>query len=98
MGQGAGHGLSQPSITSAIARSVPVSQLGVAAAANRLAGQGGASFGIAALTILYGGVAEPGVFAETFAAGAALAAASTATALWIGRPRRPGSPLRTATA
>jgi MFS family permease len=98
MGQGAGHGLSQPSITSAIARSVPVSQLGVAAAANRLAGQGGASFGIAALTILYGGVAEPGVFAETFAAGAALAAASTATALWIGRPRRPGSPFRTAPA
>ncbi|MEN8158710.1 MAG: MFS transporter [Myxococcota bacterium] len=89
MGQGAGHGLSQPSITSAVAHAVDESQLGVAAAANRLAGQGGASFGIAALTILYGGVAEPGVFAQTFALGAALAAASTMTALAIGGPRRP---------
>jgi MFS family permease len=94
MGQGAGHGLSQPSITSAIAHSVHLSQLGVASAANRLAGQGGASFGIAALTILYGGVAEPGVFARTFALGAALAAASTVTALAIGGPRRPDAAFR----
>jgi len=89
IGQGLGHGLSQPSITSAIARSVDESELGVASAANRLAGQGGASFGIAALTIVYGGVAEPGVFGLAFAMGAALAAASTLTAFWIGDPGRP---------
>ncbi|MCP5057848.1 MAG: MFS transporter [bacterium] len=88
VGQGIGHGLSQPSITSAIARSVDESELGVASAANRLAGQGGASFGIAALTIVYGGVAEPEAFGLAFAAGAGLAAASTLTALWIGASTR----------
>jgi MFS family permease len=92
VGQGAGHGLSQPSITSAVARSVDESQLGVASAANRLAGQGGASFGIAALAIVYGGVAEPEVFARAFSLGAALAGASTLTALWIGVSRRPVLP------
>ena len=86
IGQGVGHGLSQPSITSAVAQSVDESALGVASAANRLAGQGGASFGIAALTIAYAGVAEPGVFALTFALAAALAAVSTITALGIGEP------------
>ena len=83
IGQGAGHGLSQPSITSAIARSVEDSELGIASAANRLAGQGGASFGIAGLTLAYGGVATPSAFGLAFALGAALAAASTVTAWWI---------------
>jgi len=90
VGQGIGHGLCQPSITSAIAGSADESELGVASAANRLAGQGGASFGIAALTIVYGGVAEPSAFSAAFLLGAALAAASTLTALWIGAPRSRG--------
>ncbi len=94
VGQGVGHGLSQPSITSAVARSVEESELGVASAANRLAGQGGASFGIAALTIVYGGVAEPAVFGLAFGLGAALAAASTLTGLWIGASGREGPGLR----
>ncbi len=81
IGQGVGHGLSQPSITSAIAHAVDERDLGVASAANRLAGQGGASFGIAALTIVYGGVAEPDVFAMAFGLGALLAGLSTLTAL-----------------
>ena len=51
VGLGAGHGLSQPSITAAISRSVDDSDLGIAASANRLLGQGGAAFGIAALTL-----------------------------------------------
>jgi MFS family permease len=91
IGQGVGHGLSQPPITAAVAHSVDESQLGIAAAANRLAGQGGASFGIAALTLVYGGVAEPGAFAGAFALGAALAAVSAVTALWIGAAGRPAS-------
>ena len=83
IGQGVGHGLSQPSITSAIAHSVDESDLGVASAANRLAGQGGASFGIAALTLVYGGVATPSAFGLAFGLGAVLAAVSTVTAVWI---------------
>jgi MFS family permease len=96
VGQGVGLGLSQPSITSAIARSVDESQLGIAAAANRLAGQGGASFGIAALTIVYGGLAEPRVFGLAFLLCAALAAASTLAALGIGGSRSPGAAFPTA--
>lgn len=84
VGQGAGHGLSQPSVASAIARAVDESDLGVATAANRLAGQGGASFGIAALTIVYAGVAEPEVFAHAFEWAVAFCAISTATALAMG--------------
>jgi MFS family permease len=84
VGQGAGHGLSQPSVASAIARSVDESDLGVATAANRLAGQGGASFGIAALTIVYAGIAEPDSFARAFALAVVLCAVSTLTALAMG--------------
>jgi len=52
IGQGAGHGLSQPSITAAIAHSVSESDLGIAAGVNRLMGQGGAAFGITILRSL----------------------------------------------
>jgi EmrB/QacA subfamily drug resistance transporter len=89
VGQGAGHGLSQPSVTSAISRSVHDADLGIASAVNRLAGQGGASFGIAALTLVYGGVAEPAAFGLAFALAATLAAVSTCTSLWIGRVSTP---------
>jgi predicted MFS family arabinose efflux permease len=85
VGQGVGHGLSQPSITSAVARAVPETELGVASAANRLAGQAGAAFGIAALTLAYGGVATPGAFAGAFAWAAAFAALSILTALGMKR-------------
>ncbi len=83
VGQGAGHGLCQPSITSAVARSVEEADLGVASAANRLAGQGGASFGVAALTLAYGGVATPASFGWSFALAALLCALSTLSAVWI---------------
>jgi MFS family permease len=81
VGQGVGHGLSQPSITAATARTAGIGEIGVASAVNRLAGQGGAAFGIAALTIAYGGVPTPRAFGIAFALGTALAAVSALTAL-----------------
>jgi MFS family permease len=87
IGQGAGHGLSQPSITAAIAHSVSESDLGIAAGVNRLMGQGGAAFGITILTLAYGGVKTPEAFAIAFAAGAALSVVSVTTACFMGAQR-----------
>jgi MFS family permease len=87
VGQGVGHGLSQPSITAAISRSVDESDLGIAAAANRLLGQGGAAFGITALSLAYGGVNEGRAFALAFAAGAAFSGLSVLTAVGIAARR-----------
>ena len=87
MGQGIGHGLSQPSITAAISRSVDDADLGIAASANRLLGQGGAAFGIATLTLAYGGVNDPSAFGLAFAAGALLSGVSVFTALFMGTDR-----------
>ena len=82
--QGAGHGFSQPSITAAISRSVDESDLGVAAASNRLMGQGGAAFGITLLSLAYGGVKTPEAFALAFLAGTGLSLLSIVTALFMG--------------
>ena len=82
--QGAGHGLSQPSITAAIARSVAFHDLGIAGAANRLMGQGGAAFGITLLALAYGGRNTPEAFALAFAVGGLLSALAVATAFGIG--------------
>ena len=87
VGLGAGHGLSQPSITAAISRSVDDADLGIAASANRLLGQGGAAFGIAALTLSYGGENSPAAFGGAFAAGAILSGISVLTALFMGAER-----------
>jgi MFS family permease len=87
VGLGMGHGLSQPSITAAISRSVDDSDLGIAASANRLLGQGGAAFGIATLTLAYGGVNDPSAFGLAFVAGAALSGVSVITALFMGTER-----------
>ena len=84
IGQGLGHGWSQPSITAAISRSVDESDLGIAAASNRLFGQGGAAFGITILTLVYAGVNTPQAFATTFLVATGLSAISVITALWIG--------------
>lgn len=85
--QGAGHGLSQPSITASISRSVDESDLGIAAASNRLMGQSGAAFGITLLTLTYGGTRTPEAFAIAFGAGTLLSAISVATALFMGPDR-----------
>jgi MFS family permease len=87
VGQGAGHGLSQPSITAAISRSVDESDLGIAAASNRLMGQGGAAFGITLLTLAYGGTKSPESFGWAFVAGTILSALSVLTALFMGAQR-----------
>jgi EmrB/QacA subfamily drug resistance transporter len=87
VGQGAGHGLSQPSITAAISHSVDESDLGIASAANRLMGQGGAAFGITILTLAYGGDNTPDAFALAFITGAALSALAAMSALWMGAHR-----------
>lgn len=87
IGQGLGHGWSQPSITAAISRSVDESDLGIAAASNRLFGQGGAAFGITLLTLAYGGDQSPDAFATAFMVGTALSAISVATAWQIGAQR-----------
>jgi MFS family permease len=87
IGQGAGHGLSQPSITAAIAHSVSEADLGIAAGVNRLMGQGGAAFGITILTLAYGGVKSPDAFSLAFGAGAILSVLSIATALLMGPQR-----------
>lgn len=87
IGQGLGHGWSQPSITAAISRSVDESDLGIAAASNRLFGQGGAAFGITLLTLAYGGHDTPSAFALAFLVGTGLSAISVVTALWIGAQR-----------
>ena len=104
--QGAGHGLSQPSITAAIARSVAFHDLGIAGAANRLMGQGGAAFGITLLALAYGGRNSPEAFALAFAVGGVLSAlldrdgvrhrdpSRGARARRIRRPRRAPSPIR----
>ena len=81
--QGVGHGLALPSLTSAISHAVAESDLGVAAAANRLTGQVGAAFGITLLAIVYGGRNEPGAFGMAFAAGAVLSAFSLVAAAWM---------------
>ncbi len=87
IGQGAGHGLSQPSIASAISHSVSEADLGIAAGANRLMGQGGAAFGITILTLAYGGIKTPEAFALAFLAGAGLSALSILSALFMGTQR-----------
>jgi EmrB/QacA subfamily drug resistance transporter len=87
IGQGAGHGLSQPSIAAAIARSVDESDLGIAAASNRLMGQGGAAFGITLLTLTYGGVDSSEAFGWAFVAGTFLSAISVVSALFMGTDR-----------
>ena len=71
-------------ITAAISRSVHESDLGVAAASNRLMGQGGAAFGITLLMLAYGGEKTPGAFALAFTVGTALSVVSVGTAMFMG--------------
>jgi EmrB/QacA subfamily drug resistance transporter len=86
--QGLGHGLALPSLTSAVADAVPDHDLGIASAANRLTAQIGTSFGITALTIVYGGQDTGVGFARAFALGALLSLVSLLAAAFMGRPAR----------
>jgi EmrB/QacA subfamily drug resistance transporter len=84
--QGLGHGLALPSLSSAIANSVPERDLGIASASNRLTAQMGTAFGITVLTLVYGGVNEGPAFLHAFLAGAAFASLSLAAALFMRDP------------
>jgi MFS family permease len=84
--QGVGHGLSLPSLTSAISHALDPGDLGIASAANRLTGQAGAAFGITLLTLVYGGAGEGTGFASAFLTGAGLSALSLLAAIAMRRP------------
>jgi MFS family permease len=71
--QGLGHGLVRPPISASLANSVDETDLGIAAASERMMFQIGSALGITLLTVIYGGVDEPGTFAQTFLVGALLA-------------------------
>jgi MFS family permease len=83
--QGLGHGLVRPPISASLANSVDESDLGIAAASERMMFQIGSALGITLLTVIYGGVDEPGTFAQTFVVGAVLAGVG-AVALSFLRP------------
>jgi EmrB/QacA subfamily drug resistance transporter len=83
--QGLGNGVALPSLTTAIAGSVPTEDLGIASAANRLTAQVGTAFGITLFTLAYGGVNTPAALARPFWLGTALAAAAIASASTMDR-------------
>ena len=85
--QGLGHGLALPSLSSAVANSVPERDLGIASAGNRLTGTVGTAFGITVLTLVYGGENAGPAFQAAFLAGAGFATLSLAAA-WFMRDAR----------
>jgi MFS family permease len=81
--QGLGHGLALPSLSSAVANSVPDRDLGIASAGSRLMGTLGTAFGITALLLLYGGDDSGVVFQRAYLAAAGFAALSLVAAWWM---------------
>lgn len=73
--QGFGHGLVRPPISASLANSVDESDLGIAAASERMMFQVGSALGITLLTVIYAGANTPDTFAEVFVVGALLAGA-----------------------
>ncbi len=84
--QGVGHGLLRPAISTALADAVDESDLGMAAAAERLSGQIGVAFGITVLATVYGGDVER--FPPAFAVGAVFALLAAAASLLLAPARR----------
>lgn len=83
--QGIGYGLLRPAISTALADAVDDRDLGMAGAAERLAGQLGITFGITIMASVYAGDVDR--FAAAFGVGAAFAAVAAVVAL--GLRRRP---------
>lgn len=71
--QGIGNGTSQPTLTATLSNSVEETDLGVAAAAQRMMFQVGAAFGIAVMTSIYGGTEVASDFLAAYVVGAILA-------------------------
>lgn len=83
--QGLGYGLLRPAISTALADAVDERDLGMAGAAERLAGQLGVAFGITIMASAYGGDVDR--FAFAFALGAVFAAAAAVVSLGLRRHR-----------
>ena len=71
--QGIGNGTAQPTITATMSNSVDESDLGIAAAAQRMAFQVGSALGISTLTSIYGGTEEAADFLTAYLVGAGIA-------------------------
>jgi predicted MFS family arabinose efflux permease len=72
--QGIGNGTAQPTITATMSNSVDESDLGIAAAAQRMAFQVGSALGISTLTSIYGGTERAADFLTAYLVGAAIGA------------------------
>lgn len=74
--QGIGNGTAQPTITATMSNSVAEADLGIAAAAQRMAFQVGSALGISMLTSIYGGTEQADDFLTAYLVGAAIGAAA----------------------
>ncbi len=72
--QGIGNGTAQPTITATMSNSVDEIDLGVAAAAQRMAFQVGSALGISTLTSIYGGTEQASDFLTAYLVGAGIGA------------------------
>jgi MFS family permease len=83
--QGLGNGIAVPPLNSAVAGAVPIEDVGIASAANRLLSQVGNAFGITILTLAYG--SDHGGATTAFAVGGVLSVLAVAIASAMeGRP------------
>lgn len=72
--QGIGNGTAQPTITATMSNSVDEHDLGIAAAAQRMAFQVGSALGISTLTSIYGGTENASDFLTAYLVGAGIGA------------------------
>jgi MFS family permease len=87
--QGLGNGIAVPPLNSAVAGAVPMEDVGIASAANRLLSQVGNAFGITILTLAYGSdQMGHGGATKAFAVGGALSVLAVLTTLAMEK-RRP---------
>jgi EmrB/QacA subfamily drug resistance transporter len=70
--QGIGNGTAQPTITATMSNSVDEADLGIAAAAQRMAFQVGSALGISLLTSIYGGTQQASDFLLAYLVGAGI--------------------------
>ena len=84
--QGLGNGIAVPPLNSAVAGAVPMEDVGIASAANRLLSQVGNAFGITILTLAYG--SDHGGATKAFAVGGVLSVLAVVTALAMEKPTR----------
>jgi MFS family permease len=80
--QGLGNGIAVPPLNSAVAGAVPIEDVGIASAANRLLSQVGTAFGITILTLAYG--SDHGGAATAFTVGGVLSVLAVATSMAMG--------------